>query len=134
LKGWNMIDNYAEAMELMRKMEAQLPIPVHLNKMTIKTLREKGIKISSNQIVPVNSLVYLGDEGGIGCEVQIPGDEKNVVIVSLTHVRVIPDQPLTKDIWAYQLERSKKLAERDGLFKPFEYTVKPSKKRKKKKK
>lgn len=129
-----MIDNYDEAMELMHKMETHLPILARPSKATIKNIREQGLEITSNQIIQINSLLYLGDEGGIGCGIKLPGNETTAIIVSLTHVRVIPGQPLTEEIRAYQIERSKKLAEINGLSKPFKFTLKPSKKRKKKKK
>lgn len=128
-----MIDNYDEAIELMRKLQAYLPILVRPSKETVKNIREQGLKITSNQIIEINSLLYMGDEGGIGCGIKLPGNEETAIILSLTHLRVIPGQPLTEEIRAYQIERTKRLAEVNRFSKTFKLTLKPSKKRKRKK-
>jgi N6-adenosine-specific RNA methylase IME4 len=133
-KGMFMIDNHDEAMELVQKMEAQLPIIVHPGKVLIQSMREKGIKLASGQELEIEKVHYLGDEGGIGCGIRLATKEEGVMVVSLTNLRVIPGQPLTEEIWAYQLERTKKLTELHGFGKKFKFTMKSSKKRKRKKK
>ena len=82
-----MIDNYEETMALIKKMEAHLPIPVQPTKRFTREMRKNGIKIQSTQKIQIESVLYLGDDGGIGCEVGIL-QKGNVVITSLTHVRV----------------------------------------------
>ena len=108
-----MIDDYAKAMELLKKMEAQLPIPVFPKRPLIHTLREKGTKITSQQMLYINSVLYLGDEGGIGCDLGLICDDKEVLVCSLTHLSISPRHPLTKEIRAYQRERTKKLERQD---------------------
>lgn len=129
-----MIDIQEIAMKLIQKMEAQLPIIVHPGTVLIQTMREKGIKLTSKQELEIESVHYLGDEGGIGCGIRLATEKEGVMVASLTHLRVIPGQPLTEEIWAYQLERTKKLTELHGFGKKFKFTMKSSKKRKKKKK
>jgi hypothetical protein len=103
-KGRFMIDNYDDAKKLVQKMEAQLPIIVHPGKVLIQSMREKGIKLTSGQELEIEQVHYLGDEGGIGCGISLATKEEGVMVVSLTNLRVIPGQPLTEEIWAYQLE------------------------------
>ena len=94
-KGRIMIDYYDEAMELVQKIEAQLPIIVHPGKVLIQSMREKGIKLTSDTELEIELVHYLGDEGGIGCGIKLP-NKKEVMVVSLTHLRVIPGEPLAE--------------------------------------
>ena len=112
-----MIDNYDEAMELVRKMEAALPIPARPSKMLVQGMRERGEKIKLKRNVQIEKVFYLGDEGGIMCGVKLPEQAETAVVVSLTHIRVKFNHPLVREIRAYQLERTKKLAQiqRRGL-------------------
>ena len=61
-----MIDNYAEAMKLMRAMEAQLPISARPTGIFMRAMRDSGIKVRPDQSLQVESVLYMGDEGGIG--------------------------------------------------------------------
>jgi len=99
-----MIDNHDTAMKLIQKIVAQLPIIVHPGTVLIQSMREKGVKLTSKQELEIESVHYLGDEGGIGCGIRLVTKEEGVMVASLTHLRVIPGQPLTEEIWAYQLE------------------------------
>jgi len=59
----------------------------------------------------IEKVMYLGDEGGIGCSLKVPGQEDTAVVVSLTHLRLPSTHPLAPDVRAYQIARTKKLAE-----------------------
>ena len=124
-----MIDDYAQATELMRKMEAQLPIPVRPTGIFVRAMRDGGIKVRPDQFLHVDSVVYLGDEGGIGCAIQLPGAEGTVTVASLTHIRVEASHPLSKEIRAYQIERTKKLAQFNHNREPTRFTLKPRRKK-----
>jgi hypothetical protein len=128
-----MIDNYAEAMALIEKMKAHLPITVYAGTVLVQTLRRGGEKITPKQELTIQDVLYLGDEGGIGCAIELPGEQKSVTIVSLTHLRIPPDHALAAEIQAYQLARNKKLMG-TGPAKPSQFTIKPRKKPKKRKK
>jgi hypothetical protein len=106
-----MIDDFTEVKELIGKMQATLPIPVYPSKAFIHIMREQGVKVKSKHELLIEKVVYLGDEGGIACVLKLPGHKEKVFITSLTHLRVKTNHPLAKDIRAYQIKRTKKLAQ-----------------------
>ena len=112
-----MIDDYGKAKELMRKMEAQLPIPARSTGALVRTLRERGVKIPGDQELQIKRVFYAGDEGGICCDVTLEG-AKEAVVVSLTHLRVPSRHPLAKEIREYQQERARRLAQSRGASQP----------------
>jgi hypothetical protein len=124
-----MIDDYAQAMELIRKMEAHLPIPARPTGAFIRAMREQGIKIARDQELQIKHVLYLGDEAGISCDVTLSRDAKEAIIVSLTHLRVRRQHPLAQEIRAYQRERTRRLAQSGGPREPSHFTVRPRKKR-----
>ena len=125
-----VIDDYAKAMELVRKMEAHLPIPARPTGAYRRAMREQGIKVAPDQELQIQDVFYFGDEGGISCNVTPSKDAKEVVIVSLTHLRVPRQHPLAQEIRAYQRERTRRLAQSGGPREPSHLTVRPRKKRK----
>ncbi len=106
-----MIDDYDRTMALLNKLEAGLPIPVLPTRAFIHTMRENDIKIKPKQTMQIESVLYLGDEGGIGCSVNWSRNQDSAIITSLTHVRVQNKHPLAKDVRTYQIERTKKLSQ-----------------------
>ena len=128
-----MIDDYAQAMELVRKMEAHLPIPARPTGACIRALREQGVKLAHDQELQIKHVLYLSDEGGISCNVTPSKEAKEVVIVSLTHLRVPRQHPLAQEIRAYQRERTRRLAQSGEPREPFHFTVRPRKKQRRKK-
>jgi hypothetical protein len=106
-----MIDNPAQVTALMQKMESHLPIPVQARNTLVCSLRASAANISSKRRMQIEAVLYLGDEGGIGCDLKIPGQAANTaVVVSLTHLRLPSTHPLAPDVRAYQVARTKKLA------------------------
>lgn len=124
-----MIDDKAQVMELMRKMEAQLPIPARPTGAFIRAMRERGTKIAHDQELQIKQVFYLGDEGGISCNVTPSREAKEAVVVSITHLRVHRQHPLAQEIRAYQRERTRRLAQSGGPREPSSFTVRPRKKR-----
>ena len=55
--------------ELMGQMQAHLPMPAFPTKEIVRTLRRQGARVSVDRALAVRSVVYLGDEGGIACDV-----------------------------------------------------------------
>ena len=106
------IDDYAKAQALMRKMEAQLPIQVRATKEFVRIMKPHGLKIKRGQELSIQGLFYLGDEGGISCDVT-PPEAKSAVVCSLTHVEIAPDHPLAEEVQAYQQARKEGIA-REG--------------------
>ena len=123
------IDDYAQAMELVRKMEAHLPIPARPTGAFIRAMREQGIKIARDQELQIKHVLYLGDEAGISCDVTLSRDAEEAIIVSLTHLRVRRQHPLAQEIRAYQRERTRRIAQSGGPREPSHFTVRPRKKR-----
>jgi hypothetical protein len=106
-----MIDDYGKAMKLMEKMKAELPIPVFLKKPAIRAIRNKGTKITSQQMLLIESVIYLGDEGGIGCALGMIDDKKEVFVCSLTHLSLNPRHSLAKEVRTYQRKRKIRLGQ-----------------------
>lgn len=126
-----MIDNYAEAMELVEKMKTHLPITARPTKAFIRATHQNGVKVKSGQDLQIDDVLYMGDEGGIGCTILLPGKEKSVTVASLTHLRVKAGHALADEIRAYQTERTQKLAQPNPHRQPASFTVNPRRKRKK---
>jgi hypothetical protein len=106
-----MIDDPATTARLLAQMEAQVPIPAYPTKELVQSLRQRGVKVSAGRVLFIQRLFYFGDEGGITCDVTPTHNAKEAVVVSLTHLRLPPDHPLSRDVRAYQRERVKRIAE-----------------------
>ena len=105
-----MIDDPTQATALIQKMEAHLPIPAQATNALVRTLRAGGVNIASKRRMQIEKVVYVGDEGGIGCGLKVPGQADTAVVVSLTHLRLPSTHPLAPDVRAYQIARTQKLA------------------------
>ena len=105
-----MIDDPETVSSLMAKMEAQLPIPAFPTPELVRSLRSKGLKVSADRTLLIKHIFYAGDEGGINCDITPAGDAKVAVVVSLTHLRIGPRHPLSREIRAYQRERILRIA------------------------
>ena len=106
-----MIDDPTQVTALMQKMKAHLPIPAQATNALVRNLRASAVNIASKRRMQIEKVMYLGDEGGIGCVLKVPGQEDTAVVVSLTHLRLPGAHPLAPDVRAYQIARTKKLAE-----------------------
>lgn len=105
-----MIDNYEKAMELIEKMKSYLPIPVTPTKDTLNKIQQNKIKVSKDYKFQIESVLYMGDMGGIGCAITVPKVLESALVVSLTHLKIQAGHPLAKEIKSYQKKRTKKLA------------------------
>jgi hypothetical protein len=124
-----MIDDYAKAMELVRKMQAHLPIPARPTGACIRALWEQGVKVARHQELQIKHVLHLGDEAGISCDVTLSRDAEEALVVSLTHLRVRRRHPLAQEIRAYQRERTRRLAQSGGPREPSHFTVRPPKRK-----
>jgi hypothetical protein len=104
-----MIDDYSKATELMERMKTALPIPARPTRQLVGLLRSKGLSFGPNPRLEIKDVYYAGDEGGITCDVTPPGS-KEVVVCSVTHLRIHPRHPLAAEIRAYQETRVRRLA------------------------
>lgn len=103
------IDDYDQVVELMMEIKRSIPIKVGVDKPTLRSFREKGIKVKKKEKFTIKEVIYLGDEGGIGCNIVRSRDDGNVFISSLTHLIVNRRHPLAKMIKDYQTYRKKRL-------------------------
>jgi hypothetical protein len=103
-----MIDDEQDVYELIKAMNEHLPMPAYATPPLVKAVRREGAKIEVNDAVEIDSVMYLGDEGGIGCAIGEWGG-KTVVVTSLTHLRIDRDHPLAERIQTYQWRRSQQL-------------------------
>ena len=105
-----MIDNPSTVARLVEQMQGHLPIPAFPTKDIVRLLGRRGVKVSVERTLFVKHVFYAGDEAGIVCDVTPRRDAKEVVVVSLTHLRIAPDHPQYAPILGYQRERVRRLA------------------------
>ncbi len=108
----NMIDDSKQVVALMELMERHFPIPVQVTTQLAHTLRKSGITVPSDRTMQIDEITYFGDEGGIVCHLTA-GRLKKPVVVSITHVRLPKSHPIESEVRAYQIARTKKLAEQE---------------------
>jgi hypothetical protein len=106
-----MIDDYAKAQALVRKMEAHLPIPARAGSELARLARQKNLPIARNRELSIKRVFCAGDEGGILCDVTPEGEVADAVVCSLTHLEISPGHPLAEEIQAYQRTRTLRLAQ-----------------------
>ena len=123
-----MIDDYHKAMNLLHKMESDLPIPARPTSALVRSMRNQRIILAHNRQLSIKSVLYTGDEGGIMCDITPPGKEQTPILCSLTHIQVDSNHPLAGEIRAYQEERTRKLA-RVGSGGAYHFTIEPRRKR-----
>jgi len=104
------IDNQKQAKALMKKMEAQLPIPVRATDELVSAMKPHDLKLKRGQELSIKNLFYAGNMGGITCDVT-PSGAKSVVLCSLTQVEIDPDHPLGEEIQAYQRVRKRGISQ-----------------------
>lgn len=105
-----MIDDEREVRELIEALNHHLPLRAYARAPLVEAMQEEGARIGVNDPVEIDSVLDLGDDGGIGCAIAILGG-KTVVVTSLTHLRIDCGHPLAKRIQAYQSRRSLRLAD-----------------------
>jgi len=120
-----MIDDYAAAMALLHEMEAHLPIPARPASSFVRAMRAQGVTVARDQELQIKRMLYLGDEGGIACDVTPVGVTDKAVVVSITHLKVKRSHPLGEEIRAYQMQRTRRLAQTEGSRQPTSFTVRP---------
>ncbi len=102
---------------LLEEMKQYLPIPAHPTEELSQHLRKKGIHIDTNRDLNIIAVFDSGDMGGIVCAIEGNKNQKEALVISLTHLIIKPDHPLSDKIAAYQKQRIKSLMaiDRKGL-------------------
>ena len=96
-------------MELIKEMKRYLPIPVYPSKELQQLLRKQGKDISMETELKITKVFDSGDVGGIVCTI-LKDKNKEVLITSLTHLKIKPTHPLSDKITAYQKQRIKNIS------------------------
>jgi hypothetical protein len=122
------VDNVDEAMKLIEKMKEHLPIIVRPNSALVKMLRRQGINVDRYKPLEIHSVLYMGNEAGIACDITPNGREDSRVICSLTQLEVMGADALAEEMKAYQQQRVKSLARYPGNA-PIGFTVTPRRKK-----
>lgn len=93
--------------ELVKEIEAHLPMPVHLTPEAAHSLRQQGKDVRDDETLQVTSVMDSGVLGGLLCVIKSEGGN---IVISLTHLRIGADHPLKARIEAYQMARVRKLS------------------------
>ena len=124
-------NDFQKEMDLIAKIKTELPLAARPNSETRNLMSKQGIVHTRE--VKIEDVTYLGDEGGISCQLRPFEKSGPLFVVSLTHLVVDPSHPLSADIMAYQIERMQKLKRTKGPQKKSgSFTVSPQRKKKKK--
>ncbi|MBA3571746.1 MAG: hypothetical protein H0W34_07200 [Pyrinomonadaceae bacterium] len=97
------------AKQLIKDIEAHLPLPVYTTTEVSRSLRQQGKEVRADEELQVTSVVDSGEMGGILCGIESQ-DKKEVFLISLTHLRIRSDHRLKARIEAYQKARVRSLA------------------------
>jgi len=95
-------------MELIKEMEMYSPIPAYPSKELCQLLRKQGKHLSVRTELKITKVFDSGDAGGLVCS--ILEEKGQVFIVSLIHLRIKSDHPLSGKILAYQKQRIKSIS------------------------
>jgi hypothetical protein len=118
------IDNVTEANRLVEKMNKSLPIFVRPNSALVRMFRKNGVNADRYKPLEIHSVLYMGDEAGISCDVTPKGRTEKAFICSLTQLEVIGDDDLAQEMKTYQQKRIKSL-ERRGANIPASFIIDP---------
>lgn len=105
--------------KIISKLELHLPFKVFPEHMILVKLREAfpQIEIKKETILVVYNLHDMGEGGGIGCAAKplniAEEDDKVAFICSITHLKLIPNQPLYAELQKYKIDRIKKLEQQN---------------------
>ena len=105
-----MIDHPDNTVRLIRKLSDTLPLDAMLSSQLANELRDRVVGIEGRPRCRITEIHYAGDEGGIMCRLALPGiEEKDVFVVSITHLVFDSRLPFARDIAAYQHHRIKRI-------------------------
>ena len=103
-----MLDKPEKTCQLMALLKTALPFEVTLTPELIATLARQQNPVAVKSTETASQISYAGDEGGILCHIRPEGAE-NVIVASLTHVRVARTLLFAGAVIDYQKHWVKKL-------------------------
>jgi hypothetical protein len=100
-----------------------LPIPCTiLPHIAEKLNKEHGTAISSKTQCIINYLLDGGNEGGVLCEIQMPQrNQKNALLMSITHLSIKPKHKTEIRVQAYQRKRIAQIKKEGGITEARRY-------------
>lgn len=104
------IDDPSRVKVLIDEMQARLPIAVRPTVALVKLAKKQGVGIYRNNSLLIRRVFYLGDEGGIMCDITPSENSKTALVCSLTHLEVVGEDALAHEMRSYQQQRSQKLS------------------------
>ena len=97
-----MIDNQDQTERLLRKLTEVLPLSALATPPLMANLRGRSSAAEITLNCKVTKVFYLGDEGGITCQVTFDEEEKEeVFLVSITHLAFDRRLAIAREIAAY---------------------------------
>jgi hypothetical protein len=102
------VSNPEKTARLVAALKAAVPFEVEFTPSAIVLMRAQHIADNVKSAQTVLKVSYAGDEGGILCHIE-PEETEEVIMISLTHVRVHRSLPLAAAVFDYQKHRVKKL-------------------------
>jgi hypothetical protein len=109
-----MIDDIDKATDLVEMLTKELPLFAYPTKnLRNSMLNSNNIKLKPKSLLEIKEVLYMGDEGGIGCVIPFK-NATELLLISLTHLRIIEKQPLVKEIKEYQSSRNQSLLKKDA--------------------
>ena len=103
-----MLDDPEETRQLLEVMRACMPFEARLTPAVALHLRSKSLAADATDHHVVRDVSYAGDEGGIVCHLD-PGEGRQAIVASLTHLLVPDSSPLAAEVARYQKRRIKRL-------------------------
>ena len=105
-----MIDNQDQTERLLRKLTEVLPLSALATPALMANLRGRSSAAKITLNCKVIKVFYLGDEGGITCQVTFDEEGKEeVFLVSITHLAFDRRLAIAREIVAYQKHRIKRI-------------------------
>ena len=104
---------------LINKVTEELPIIVFPENEILEKLRENfhDKLISRKTELEVHAMFFVGDMGGITCEIRLPNMEieeaEKVFLCSITHFKVKKGESYYQELEKYRIKRIRKLKKQD---------------------
>ena len=105
-----VIDNPLQAELLIAKLKAALPLSATVSPPLLVQLQEQATGLDLSPQCQITRIHDAGDEGGILCKLDFGhADDREVLLVSITHLTFDRRLPLAREIAAYQKHRIKRI-------------------------
>lgn len=107
---------------LIDLVKPDLPIIVYAERQLLPRIKATfpDEKITLETELEVHSMVDVGNEGGVGCELRIKGmdpkEAKAAMLVSVTHVKIKKGESHYQELQKYRVKRIRKLKRQDRRF------------------